>query len=319
MPRQNNKHSFSFVKEIIEKAGYQLLDNEYKNRSTKLNLICTNGHHCQMSLNNFSYGKRCIECCGKRKFTLDEIKDKVASFGYEFLDEDYINARTKFSCKCPNGHIFNITWSNFNKGHRCAECVKLKRYSFEEAREIFSSRGYTLLDEVYTKATDKLNALCSKGHKIYMSLHVFKEGHGCGICNRIRLSDEDKVQRNLARKISKQIAFHITKYDEHKPFKSRTEFSKQVAIQIVENLGKPNGLSLDHIIPQSYFNFSNIDEVKACWDVNNLRYIPFSENSKRNNKMTLDEIKNLTERQRIILECASRTPKKILDLINQQG
>lgn len=48
--------------------------------------------------------------------------------GYEQLSE-YVNARTKVTMRCPEGHEFEILPNNWKKGSRCGKCYreKLKR------------------------------------------------------------------------------------------------------------------------------------------------------------------------------------------------
>ena len=60
------KLSYEYVKEYIEKEGYALLTNEYKGDTTKLELICPNGHEWSITWKNFKKGSRCPFCTGKK-------------------------------------------------------------------------------------------------------------------------------------------------------------------------------------------------------------------------------------------------------------
>ena len=39
------RHSYEYIKEQVEKEGFTLLETEYINAKTKMNMICPNGHH----------------------------------------------------------------------------------------------------------------------------------------------------------------------------------------------------------------------------------------------------------------------------------
>jgi hypothetical protein len=58
----NQNYNIKQVNEIIEKEGYSLLSNEYKNNKQKLKLKCTNGHVYNTRLDNFQSGQRCPRC-----------------------------------------------------------------------------------------------------------------------------------------------------------------------------------------------------------------------------------------------------------------
>ena len=44
---------------------------------------------------------------------------------------------------------------------------------------------------------------------------------------------------------------------------------------------------IDHIIPQSLFDFTNENEVKKCWDLNNLRPLNKKDNNSKNNSLNI--------------------------------
>jgi hypothetical protein len=59
----NNKRlTYEYIKEQIEKHDYKLLSTEYVNSSTKLDLLCPNGHKIKKTWNNFQIGYRCPIC-----------------------------------------------------------------------------------------------------------------------------------------------------------------------------------------------------------------------------------------------------------------
>jgi len=94
---------------------------------------------------------------------------------------------------------------------------------------------------------------------------------------------------------------------------SKTKIANQITDAILKGIGYPEeGMSLDHIVPVSFFDLSNEKELKLCWHPQNLRYIPLSENMRRGNKITKKEIDNMNLEQLRILEAASKKPKWIV-------
>lgn len=56
------KLTYEYVKEQIEKEGYQLLSHEYENCMSKIKIICDKGHEYKVTYNHFKNGKRCPIC-----------------------------------------------------------------------------------------------------------------------------------------------------------------------------------------------------------------------------------------------------------------
>ena len=118
------KYSYEYVKSYIEKEGYQLLSDTYKNIHTKLELLCPLGHKWNVPFNTFKKGHRCSICSGNKKMDYEYIKSFIEKEGYTLLSNTYKNNKGKLSIKCPNGHIYNISFDSFQQGHRCFDCGK---------------------------------------------------------------------------------------------------------------------------------------------------------------------------------------------------
>jgi hypothetical protein len=129
-----------------------------------------------------------------KKLSYKEVKLRFENEGYTLLSKAYKNNRTKLETVCPEGHVYFTTYTNFaSKNRRCAICGTIStskhlRLSFTEVKETFESVGYTLVSTEYENTDQKLSLLCSKGHKLSMSLHNFKSGWRCLQCRAIRQS-----------------------------------------------------------------------------------------------------------------------------------
>ena len=78
---------------------------------------------CKITFGDFRGGRRCSYCYGNAKYSYEEVKEYVESFGFELLSTEYKNNRTKLKLKCPNEHIFNMEFTSFkNQNSRCPIC-----------------------------------------------------------------------------------------------------------------------------------------------------------------------------------------------------
>lgn len=61
------------------------------------------------------------------KMTYEEVKNYIEAQGYILLSDNYKNTTTKLIIKCPNGHIYKTTFSNFKQGKGCSKRVGNKK------------------------------------------------------------------------------------------------------------------------------------------------------------------------------------------------
>lgn len=188
---------------------------------------------------------------------------------------------------CSNSHTFKIDYKNRTK--LCKRCEEIK--SFDD----FSPRN---------KKGD-LNSLCKKCSALKSAEHRKKnhESHLEYRRNRRKENPErfrelDKKRReDPIRKISENISRGI-KYHISKDGKSTFDILPYTIEKLFERLKEtlPDGISweyyldntdifhIDHIIPQSIYNFKRVEdeEFLKCWDLNNLRIISKKENISKN-------------------------------------
>lgn len=142
-----NKRRLDFedVKMYINSFGYELLDEEYKNAHTKLNIKCDKGHIYRATFGKFKGGRRC-PICNNPTHDYKYIKDCIEKVGYELLSEEYLNSYTKIKIMCDEGHVYKTTWNVFRQGSRCPICNKeskgenkvadlLSKYNIEYERQ----------------------------------------------------------------------------------------------------------------------------------------------------------------------------------------
>jgi len=169
----NQKHSYEYIKEFIEKEGYKLLSKEYKNANTKLKLECTEGHKFWMRWSHFKKNHRCHICYkNSLKLTYEKIKEGIEKEGYKLLSKEYRNCRAKLELECDKGHKFFIRWNNFQQGQRCSTCYKLRSFSKgeKEVLEYIQSITDTIIVE-----NDKTQIINPKTNQ-FLELDIFLPG-----------------------------------------------------------------------------------------------------------------------------------------------
>ncbi len=117
-----------------------------------------------------------------KKLTYEYVKSKFEKEGWELLSKNYINARTKLKCTCPNDHLHEKTWDGFLQGSRCDECKGKHFYTYEEVKKKFESEDYILLSKEYGGDSTRLDFICPNGHTHNIVWTDFRQGKRCGRC-----------------------------------------------------------------------------------------------------------------------------------------
>lgn len=129
-----------------------------------------------------------------RKRTFEEVKELFESRGYELLETEYINNRTKMAYIC-NEHkeegVQYITYDNLRSGKGCKYCaierrVDAQRLDFEIIKKAFENVGLELISspEDYKNKRSKLKYRCLKHSNIIQetTYDSIRQGHGCYLC-----------------------------------------------------------------------------------------------------------------------------------------
>jgi len=178
-----------------------------------------------------------------KKYTIEEIKLYIESFGYTLLSTEYNKALSKLDLQCPEGHLFKMRYNNFkNQSQRCSICFGTPKKTIEEVRNYIESFNYNLLSTVYINNKEKLVLQCPEGHIIKIRLDSFSHGTRCSIC-----SGNDK---NSIEKIKK----HIESFD-----------YKLLSTEYINNKSKIKlQCSKNHTYQASYHRFQQGDRCPLC-------------------------------------------------------
>lgn len=177
------KITYEFVKEQLEKEGYELLTKEYENCYQRLEYVCSNGHEHNIIWNSWQQGSRCPYCAGNIKLNIEFISAEFKKEGYILLIDEYINNKQKLDYICPNGHRHFTNWHNWNSNNnRCPYCADLI-VTIEDIEESFERERYILLTTKYINNSQKLEYICPKGHKHFITWKNWCKGRRCPYCS----------------------------------------------------------------------------------------------------------------------------------------
>ncbi len=188
----SKKYSIQYIKDFIERQGFELLTTNYKNNKSKLTLKCSSNHVIKLSFNDFQQGRRCKKCYYKQvgnrnRHTIDYVKNYIEKYNYSLSSKEYKNVDTKLTLICPKNHEFTITFHDFQGGHRCAKCFykamgERNKHSFKYVKTHIEKHGYKLLSNSYEGASNKLELKCPKNHIFKIAFNNFKQGQRCSKC-----------------------------------------------------------------------------------------------------------------------------------------
>jgi hypothetical protein len=134
--------------------------------------------------------KRECKMGGRRKHTIEEVKEFLKPFNYILLEKDYINQLQKLHMICDKGHECFISFKCFKNNTRCKICSNVnrglkQRTPFDEIKKFIESCGCILLstEDDYINSYSKLLLTCKHGHDFESSIQSLKATNcGCPIC-----------------------------------------------------------------------------------------------------------------------------------------
>jgi len=107
---------------IANAKGGKCLSKEYKNNSTNLEWMCSEGHRWKATAANIKKGKWCRKCSGREPLSIEEMRQIGLARGGKCLSTEYVNNRENLDWECANGHRWKNNASNIKKGQWCGTC-----------------------------------------------------------------------------------------------------------------------------------------------------------------------------------------------------
>lgn len=196
MPRAK---TFEEVYEKAQEKGFELIKVFKKEGDKKkyVELKCSHGHTFEKRMDDLFSKKNELNCpfCKGSKLSIDKVIERMKEYNKEILSmPKEVNAKTKITVKCSCGNIHETTYDGVREG--CSECRnKDLRLTMEEAKNIASKYGYTILEKEYTNLTTPMKMICPHGHECTIPLKNFYDKKGCPKCRKSK--GEKEIERYL--------------------------------------------------------------------------------------------------------------------------
>ena len=211
MPRK--KFTLEEIKNKLKNINpnIDILSNEYINNYTQLKCICKIcNHEWKATWGNLGSGTGCPKCSGKKKLSLEEVKDNLNKINanIKILSDKYIDNKTKLKCKCLiDGYEWEAVWSSLQRGTGCPKCSGNLPDTIEEIKNKLAkiNPNIQILSNEYIKNSIKLHCKCKiDGHEWYAKWGNLRHGTGCPICGK--KSKDEKLRLTM-----KEIKFRLQK------------------------------------------------------------------------------------------------------------
>lgn len=138
----------------------------------------------------------------RAKYTIDDVREAFKEAGYELLETEYrgIKADMRFRCPKHPDKDTKTTFQRIKKGVRCLYCRGKAKYTIEEVRDFFKSKGYELLEPDYINSLTPMRYRCNKHPdrdlKIAFS-ELKSRGKGCVYCAGLNKPEFAEVKSNF--------------------------------------------------------------------------------------------------------------------------
>jgi hypothetical protein len=128
---------------------------------------------------------------------LKEMQDYAEARGGRVNSDVYVNAQSKLSFTCKNGHTWDATPNNIkSKNVWCKICAGLSNKTIEEMKEFATKRGGYFVSETYINNKYKHKWGCNCGHTWEESYtNMLRRKNWCNKCNpRMGWQNERTIQ-----------------------------------------------------------------------------------------------------------------------------
>ena len=291
----------------LAKHGFSLLST-YQNGYEPLTLQCDRGHVHVRAYR--AWKKAQVKC---RECFQGDVHAHFEREGWTVITP-FENNSAKMTVRCPVGHQRDVAYEIWNKPRKpgyngCNDCKPARHgqdraLSLDEVSEFLQSKGFRLTGS-YSSSNTLMDLVCNRGHNTRTSFNNLRAAQqGCAQCREEdrALTPEEEESNLMAQRISTRIYQELVKKGRHRKGWKTRPWAREKAEEILNVLGpRPEGHHLDHVIPCSFFDFRDEQQVKLCWSIENLRWLEAKANIIRSNRLTRDELNSLTDKQRVLL------------------
>lgn len=167
------RHTTESVKAALGRMGYKMLDDEYINMKTHINVEDCEGYKHYCTLGNLLSSKNPRIVSKYNVYSIQNISTYIKNnkLNTTLISTEFINEREKLSFRCVCGSVYQCTFSKLRHRNQstCNDCSILRRsesrkHSLKFVRSEFSRLGFKPLFDRYTSCEDKLLCEDSDGY-----------------------------------------------------------------------------------------------------------------------------------------------------------
>ncbi|MCK5561674.1 MAG: zinc-ribbon domain-containing protein, partial [Thermoplasmata archaeon] len=131
--------------------------------------------------------------------TIEDMQNIAKSRGGECLSKEYINAKTRLTWQCQEGHVWKATPDTVKQGKWCRICsykergLKHLRYSISNLHALAKERGGVCLSNIYHGSKNKYEWKCKQGHIWNASWDNVMRGKWCPVCAGSRMERSCRI------------------------------------------------------------------------------------------------------------------------------
>ncbi|MDT9337765.1 hypothetical protein P3F01_15505 [Clostridium perfringens] len=149
-----------------------------------------------------------------KRYTLSEVRNIVNNRGFELLEKEYKNPRTKMAMKDSKGYKYSLSLEGLKLSKTPYKFVKYNPYTIENIELWLEQNlnGYKILSDEYKDTHSKLCFQCNEGHIFYMAFADLQYGQRCPKCKGIKNAQRSKhTTKYVSEYIKKTGYFLLTK------------------------------------------------------------------------------------------------------------
>lgn len=196
MPKRLTTEEFIRRAKAVHGDKYDYSKVEYKNRKSRVCIICPiHGEFYQLP-NSHLIGCGCPSCSGCAKYTTESFIQKareVHGDKYDYSKVEYKNSHTEVCIICPKHGEFWQKPSGHLSGYGCAQCAgnaKLSTEDFIKKAKMVHGLKYGYSKVKYVNRTAAVCIICPKHGSFWQGADLHLKGCGCPFCRYDTISQK---------------------------------------------------------------------------------------------------------------------------------
>ncbi|NCB39388.1 MAG: hypothetical protein EOM80_11530 [Erysipelotrichia bacterium] len=118
-----------------------------------------------------------------KKITIEDAQKVAIERGGRCLSPAYKSAREKLIWGCAQGHTWEASWNNVNRGNWCPICAGNRPHTIADAQTFAEAHKGKCLSTEYVSSKTPLLWRCAEGHEWHARLDNISHGTWCPTCN----------------------------------------------------------------------------------------------------------------------------------------